>query len=394
MDQFTIFKNKNYRHFWGCNLGVNLAIWTQNMACAILVSHLSISAFTNSLVQVAATLPFFLFGLLVGFVGDHYNKCLTLAIVQGLMALISLILFFIAYYSQLLPWHLILLTFLFGVGTTFRMPIGQVGAVSLVANDQIKIAAIMNNLGFNLSRTLGPTLAGIILLMRPSSELFLFAAIILGTTALIFYSKRAMASSHLPTKITYRECFKRLFASLEYRHCCFDAVIIFFSGSVIWSLMPYFARYELHEDAGGQGLLMGMIGVGALLTAILLPMLVKRFSRHGVIACCYSILFISLLTICCFHNQYTVIIMAALVVFGLGWSMSVASLNGLVQSTFDAALRARALSIYLMIMYFAQAMGSLFAGSISHYYSMTLALSFSIILLVGGAVIKLIRHKF
>ncbi len=383
-DTLNIFLNKDYRSLWVSNTGSNLAIWIQNMACAILVSHLSRSPLINSLVQVAVTLPFFLFGIAAGMVGDYLNKYKALCCIQLLMAVISLFLFFISLYGYATPWVFIILTFCFSVGTAFRLPIAQSSTVSLVQKEDIKYAAVMNNLGFNLSRTFGPALAGFIILFAPYQYLFLAVALLLCIAGLSFLPKSKLPQLYRNKKAIKQVKLKILFESKLYRLCCFDALILFFSGSIIWALMPYFSKHILHENPGGQGSLMAMIGVGALMTAFVLPPILKRFSRNTVVFVAYMLEFVSILLVFCFSKYGAYALFVPLAIFGLGWSISIASVNGIVQASFGEEIRTRALAIYLMAMYLAQTTGGLFFGSVSTAFSIAIGLILSLIVLFLG----------
>ena len=385
---FDVFKNQRYRNFWISNTASNGAIWMQNMACAIILTHLSTSPFTNALVQVAATLPLFLFGIFAGIAGDRFDKYRVLTIAQLCLAMLSLMLAMLAFKNFITPWIFILMTFFFATATTFRMPVSQAGIIATVAEGQIKYAAIMNNLSFNLCRTLGPALAGLLIAFLPYYGVFFLSSVILGLVTLNFFSQSKQRISVSKTKMPYKICFNRIIKDSIFLACGLDAFFIFFSGSLIWALMPYFARYELNENAGGQGALMAFIGVGALMTVFVLPPLIKQLSRHVILLCCYILLLLAFIAIRFTYQHGSIPVAIALALFGLGWSMSVASLNGLIQSRFTKDIATRAISLYLMIMYFSQFAGSLWAGCISEKLSINFAMFVSIVLLILGVIVK------
>ncbi len=385
----NVFSYKSYRNFWVSNLASNSAIWMQNMACAIIITQLSTSPFTNALVQVAATLPLFLFGLFAGIAGDHFNKYKVLTLAQLGLSFISLLLCLLTFRGLLNPWIFILMTFLFSTATTFRMPSAQAGIAATVPENKIRLAAIMNNLSFNICRTLGPAIAGLLLLFLPVYGIFLLSSILLGIVAINFFRQSKKVIIPVVEKIAYKKCIKQITADPLFRDCGIDAFLIFFSGSLIWALMPYLAKYELHQNAGGQGLLMAIIGCGALLTVVVLPPLVATITRQSLLKICYTLCLIAFVLILLASHHSHVIVAIALALFGLGWSLSVASINGLIQSHFTKSIATRAIALYLMIMYFSQFTGSLWAGFLSNIFSVNTAMYSSIILLVIGFIRKL-----
>lgn len=384
-DLIAIARNPQYRHFWTANIISNGAIWIQNTTSSIALTHMSASAFVNSLVQVAATLPFFLFGIMAGQIGDRHSKFLVLTIAQLSLGLVSLTLAAVTWWGLLSPVLLVAVTAAFSVATVFRMPVAQAGIALTVSREQIKHAAVLNNLGFNIARALGPTIAGALLLTLAYFQVYLLTAGMLLTVAAYFfrsfYHERTVFAEQ-PTFVLFRDAWKYIFSSNLFRRCTFDACVLFFAGSVIWSMMPFIAKYHLQQSPAGQGTLMGATGVGALLTTIVLPAVLKlRHAHHGYWLC-YGLMISSVAAILLSNNL--ILIFTALMVFGLSWSMAVTQLNGEIQSSFSRQILSRVVAIYLIVMYLAQATGSLWSGLISQVFQTDAALACSMVILCGG----------
>jgi MFS family permease len=390
---FLVFKNKNYLNFWISNLISNSAIWMQNMACAIILTNISSSPTENSLIQAATTLPLFLFGIISGIIGDKYNKYHILTVIQFALSFLAISIGIFVYKQIMNPTILILMTFLFATMTTLRMPSSQAGIAEVVEPHQIKYAAIMNNLSFNLCRTLGPFIAGIILALFPTYLVFIISCILFGLVGFNFLLYKNEEKTIVKTKVPFKDCVKKIISNHTFRQNCFDAFIIFFSGTYIWSMLPYIARYKLYMTAAGQGKLMAIIGIGALLTVIVLPPLVKKTTKNNIIYLCYFLCFASMLGFLFFIEINYVLTIVFLILFGLGWSMSVAILNGIVQSLFPKEIATRAISIYLMCMYFSQFLGSIWSGFLTSYMSIEFACLSSVTLLFLGFCCRASVHR-
>ncbi|MCM0148792.1 MFS transporter [Photobacterium galatheae] len=385
----AVARNPQYRHFWMANILSNGAIWIQNTTSSIALTHLSTSAVVNSLVQVAATLPFLLFGILAGQVGDKYSKPLVLTIAQLSLGLVSFTLAAASWWGLLSPALLVGVTTAFSVATVFRMPVAQAGIALTVPRDQVKHAAVLNNLGFNIARAVGPAIAGTLLLVLAYFQVYLLtAAMLFAVTAYFFwgfYHERNTAVGQ-PDFISLREAWKHIATSALFRRCTFDACMLFFAGSVIWSMMPFIAKYHLNQSTAGQGSLMGATGLGALLTVVVLPAVLKFRHKHHGYWLCYSLMISSIATI--WLSRHLTLIFAALMVFGLSWSMAVTLLNGEIQSSFARQILSRVIAIYLIVMYLAQATGSFWAGLISQFFETDAALISSVTVLMLGLGIR------
>ncbi|QUJ70224.1 MFS transporter (plasmid) [Photobacterium sp. GJ3] len=385
----AVAKNPQYRHFWLANIISNGAIWIQNTTSSIALTHLSTSAVMNSLVQVAATLPFLVFGILAGQVGDRYSKPLVLTMAQLSLGLVSLTLAAATGWGLLSPALLIAVTAAFSVATVFRMPVAQAGIALTVPREQVKHAAVLNNLGFNIARATGPAVAGTLLLVLAYAQVYLLTAALLLAVSVYFfwgfYNERSATASP-PAFISMRDAWQHIAASPLFRRCTFDACILFFAGSVIWSMMPFIAKYHLNQSTAGQGTLMGATGLGALLTVIVLPVVLKlRHSQHGYWLC-YGLMASAIATI--WLSSHLTVIFAALMVFGLSWSMAVTLLNGEIQSAFSREILSRVIAIYLIVMYLAQATGAFWAGLISQFLETDSALISSVTVLGLGLGIR------
>lgn len=369
-----LIANNKFRKFWITNLCTNFAVWMQSTLAAIAITQLSNSSFLSSMSQWATTMPIFLFGIAAGFLGDRYNKFKIMSIVCVFMAMIMITLACFIELKINTPIVIIICTFIFATCTAFRMPASQAVTSYLVSNQQIKDAAILNNFGFNIMRAAGPSIAGILVAICSLAQSCVIVAILILTSAISFWLQRhnVIESNGEKVHVLLLDVVKICIKSKAFVITSFDALFIFGCGNVIWSLLPYMAKYSFHMTSIGQGGLISLIGVGAILTIVFLPILTNRIKSHIVIYSIYLTIIIILINMCIFHKM--TIVYGLLILFGLAWSSAVALLNGIIQSSFEKNIITRVVSFYLMIMYIAQALGALIFGYISSIFSINTSL--------------------
>src|SRR5262249_5554519 len=115
-----------------------------------------------ALVQASTTLPIMLLSLASGAVADIWDRRLVMLIAQVLMLIVSTILTVTAFMGQITPWTLLVLTFLLGCGVALHGPAWQSSVGEQVPCGELAAAVALNSLSFNIARTVGPAIGGII----------------------------------------------------------------------------------------------------------------------------------------------------------------------------------------------------------------------------------------
>ncbi|MQV20200.1 MFS transporter [Sinorhizobium meliloti] len=159
--------------------------------------------------------------------------------------------------------------------------------------------------------------------------------------------------------------FSAMLSNSRFRSLLVRTFICFFGASSMWSLLPAFAALQLQMEAAEVGLLMGTIGVGAVLGGTLLPRLKAKIGINRLIAVASTQLGLALLLAA--WNGTSVTIWVSMLATGVGWAFIVSSLNGSAQLMFPKSIRASAISAYLMVMYGATTNGSCLWGALSAF---------------------------
>src|SRR5438552_13640965 len=175
---FEAFQESDYRRFWLTQSSSNLGSWMQVVAQGWLVYRLTDSPFLLGFVGFASSIPSFFLMLPGGVVADHFDRRRVVSASQWAQALSALFLAVAIRTGQISVWQIIVASLVVGVAISFSAPAWQAMVVGL-PDDRTRLpnAVAMNCLQFNLSRVIGPLLAGLTLAAWGRFWCFLFNAL-------------------------------------------------------------------------------------------------------------------------------------------------------------------------------------------------------------------------
>jgi len=166
-----------------------------------LMTSLSTSPLMVSLVEAASSLPVFLLSLAAGALADVVDRRRLLLFTQCWMLIAAAGLGFLTVAGLTTPWGLLGFTFLLNIGTALNGPAWQAIVPELVANDKIPSAVALNSVGFNIARSVGPAVGGLIVARFGSGTVFLLnAASFLAIIVLLARWRRTSRKSVLPAE--------------------------------------------------------------------------------------------------------------------------------------------------------------------------------------------------
>jgi MFS family permease len=341
----------------------------QNVGASWLMTELTASAVLVALMQTATSLPVFLVGLPAGAVADVVDRRKLLLVSQAWMLVVATLLGVLTVLNLTTEWVLLALTFLLGLGAAFNAPAWQAIVPELVGKRQIAAAVTLNSAGFNLARAIGPALGGLVVAVAGAGAVFLLnAASFLGVLLVIFrWRRKAVKSSAPPERV-----LGAIAAGTRYaRHSpSLQAVLVrvaafVIAASALWALLPVVANHDLHLDAGGYGLLLASLGVGAIIGALLIRRLNEMMSTDRLTV--LSTLGFALATLSLGYVQSLWLLLPLLALGGLAWMATMASFNISAQRASPDWVRARALGIYLLVFQGGMAASSFAWGAIASW---------------------------
>jgi MFS family permease len=354
----------------------------QNVGAGWLMTQLTVSPLMVGLVQAAMTVPVFLVILPAGALADMVDRRRFLLITQGWMVLASGLLGVFTLLGAVTPWMLLLFTFLLGLGAVMNDPAWQAITPEIVSTENHSPAVALNSVGFNVARAVGPALGGLVIAAAGSGVAFLLNAASFFGVILFLYRWRRPHCEHVETG----RVSDALIAGLRYvrgaplvRSVLIRTGAFSLAASSLPALLPILAR---PHGATGYGLLLGCFGLGALAGASVLPRLRTRLSVDGLIV--FAILLFATMTFAAGRVQTFSWLSLVLFASGTAWIGILACLNVAAQTMSPSWLRARALSMYLLVLQGGMALGSAAWGALATKVGIPTALLCSSVALAAG----------
>lgn len=379
------FRQKAFAVLWIATVVSNIGTWMNDVGAGWLMTSLAPSPQIVAMVQAATTLPVFLFAILAGAVADIVDRRKLLLVVNIFLSVVAFILAALVRAEAMTPVLLLIFTFLLGSGAAFIAPAWQAIVPKLVPRSDLTAAVALNSMGINISRAIGPALAGMLIAAFGLTWPFALNAVstLAVIAALIWWKPAAEPARHLPAE----HVFGAMVAGLRYaiftrplRLVLVRAVGFFLFASAFWAMLPLVAREVLNGGAALYGTLLASVGVGAVAGALLLPGIRTKLGpdRTVMLGTFGTALVLAALALL---PSAVVAIIAGLVA-GASWIAVLSSLNVAAQSALPDWVRARGLAIFLTVFSGAMSLGSLGWGTVAAKSSIPTALLIAAIGLV------------
>ncbi len=389
---FSPLKLPVFAVLWGATVLGNIGSFMRDVASAWMVTELSSSPAAVALIQTAATLPVFLLAIPAGVLSDLLDRRRFLIGVQLLLAGVSGALFVLAGSGTLTVEWLVALTFVGGVGAALMGPTWQSIVPELVPRSELKSAVALNSLGVNIARSLGPAGGGLLLASFGAATAYAadLASYVLVIAALVWWRRPKAVDGGLSEQFlgAFRAGLRYARASHDLHRVLLRAAVFFLFASAVWALLPLVARRMLGGSAGFYGLMLGAVGAGAILGALLMPKLRARLDADGLVLLA-SLLSAGVMAALAWAPPQAAAVLLMLVLGG-GWIIALTTLNGTVQAILPNWVRGRGLAVYLMVFSGASAAGSLGWGLVAQHAGLPVTL---LVGAAGLAVAALLMHR-
>lgn len=382
-----------FRYMWLATLVSNTGTWMHDVGAGWLMTSLSPSPVMVALVQTAVTLPALLLALPAGALADIFDRRRYLIIVNVWMSLTAALLGFLTITNIMNEWILLGLTFSMGIGTAMMMPAWQAVTPELVPRHELRHAISLNAMGVNVSRAIGPALAGVIVATAGSGAVFLINAITFFCIIIILWRwRRTYTSSNLPTERFFSAIktgirFARNSQALHF--ALIRGIGFFVFASALWALLPLIAKHLLQGGPQTYGILLASIGVGAVFGALFLPRFRLKYSSDQLVTGASLLYAVSMFGVACLPNQFFAIMAMALC--GVAWITVMSTVQTAAQMALPNWVRSRGLAVFMMFFMGSLAGGSILWGKIAEQSSISMSLIYAAI---GTAVAAILSRRW
>jgi MFS family permease len=390
---FRALSHRNFRLFWTGAFLSNCGTWMQAVAQGWLVLQLTNSAFWLGLDAFMATIPGFFLTLLGGVFADLVDRRRLLIYTQLVAGVAALGLATLILTGIVNRWMVLGFSFVTGCCMALASPSYLAMTFDLVGREDLANAVALNSSQFQLSRVVGPALAGVGLSLFGLAGCFYvnglsFAAVVISLSMVRFDSTTHAVGAPSHSVKDRHALWTDLVEGFRYvRHrprvwslLMISSVNSFF-GAPYFSMIPIYARDIFHLGATGLAWLMGMAGAGAFCGAALLTVM-GDFRRKGWFVLGGSLFFGMGVTAFALSTH---LYFSYLFLFCLGFAIvtSVAVTNTLLQKLVTDEMRGRVMSMFILSFIGTMPIGNIIAGTASHRFGAPRTLA------VGGVIISL-----
>ncbi len=383
-----------FRMLWFTWLAANVSMWMNDVASAWLMTTLAPSPLWVALVQSASTLPVFLLGLPSGALADILDRRRFLMVTQFWVAAIATVVCLAVALDMMSAPLLLALTFANGVGLAMRWPVFAAIVPELVPRQQLPLALALNGVSMNISRIVGPLLAGAIIAGAGSAWVFALNAllsVVAGFT--IMRWRRVHQESPLGRErfgSAMRVGVQYVRQSRRLRGVFARIAVFFFHSTALLALLPLVARGLPGGSAGTFTALLASMGAGAILAALLIARIRRLMPTQRLLLVGAALQSASVLAVALAPNVYVAV--PAMFCAGVAWITVANTLTVSAQMALPDWVRARGMSIYQMSIMGSTAAGAALWGQIATWTSIDASLLVSAV--TGTLLMALAQRVF
>ncbi|RMH85157.1 MAG: MFS transporter [Actinomyces sp.] len=364
-DAVVALRQPNFRRFWVGGIISNTGRFFQAIALPAVVWELTASAGWVGLAGFAQFFPMALVGPVAGAIADRYTRRRVLLFTQSSQALVSL--GFMALWAGGVrsPTAYVAMSVAAGVTGGLNLPAWQAFVSELVPRELLLNAVTLNSAQFNAARMFGPALAGVTVASLGPAWAFAINAVSFGAVII------ALLRIDTPPAVTDRSTRMRPLREMAdtVRHvrrrpgivtAIVTVALIGLFGLPIQSLSVVFAGDVFGVGEGGFGLMVSMIGLGAVASAPVIASVGARMPRsrlQGMAMVSYAVA-IGVFALA----PVFPLALVGLALLGASHLASASTLNTTVQLQVDDDRRAKVLALYLMVLLLANPLGQLILG--------------------------------
>jgi len=337
-----------FRRIWLASLLSNFGALIQGVGAAWAMTQMTSSADKVALVQTAIMLPIMLIAMPAGAIADMYDrrKVSLIALTIALTGATSLAV--LAWLQLTTPNTLLAFCFIVGTGNALFGPTWQASVREQVPMETLPSAVALNSISYNIARSFGPAIGGVIVAVAGAVAAFAVNALsFLPLMIVLFFWRRVSELSRLPPERLNRAIVsgvRYLTNSPAIKIVLTRTLVTGFIGGAVMALMPLVARDLLHGGPQTYGIMLGAFGIGAVAGALNIGQLRKRLSGEAAVRACAITMGFGMIAAAL--SRQPVLTAAALVLAGAAWMAASALFNIGVQLSAPRWVAGRSLAAY------------------------------------------------
>jgi MFS family permease len=385
---FRALRNRNYRLFY---IGQTISLcgtWMQTIAQAWLVLQITDSKIALGTVTMLQFLPITIFVLFAGVIADRVPKRNFILCTQALAMSQALTLTVLVWSGHVELWHVYVLAFVLGLANAFEQPARQAFVVEMVGKDDLMNAVALNSGMFNAARLIGPAIGGVVIATVGVKAAFLlngisFIPVIAGLLMMDLsklYSMGRNKSGPMNPLGELREGLSYAFRTPPVMLIIILVAIIGTFGYNFTVMLPLLTRYVLHQGSVGLGFMTAAVGLGALISALLLASR-ERSTKFTLFA---GGLAFSLLLGAVALSQWFVVTLFFLLLLGVANTAFAATANTTLQLATPDYLRGRVMALYMLLFAGSTPIGGYLTGFMAEHLGVQAAVGIEAVLCLFG----------
>jgi MFS family permease len=368
------FRYQSFRMIWLANLSSALGSTIQSVGAAWLMTSLTKSHVLIATVQVSTTIPIMLFGIFAGAIADNFERRRVMLAAQVGMFVAAVLLAVLTWAGVMSPFLLLALTLCIGTGTALNSPAWQASVRQQVGTRDLPQAISLNSIAFNLARSVGPALGGVLISLWSSSAAFLVNAIsvMIMIQVLLRWRPGGKVPERKPMLPAIAIGLRFCATSEPIRRILLRGMVLGFGVAGYQALVPAIVRDRLHGNEIDFGLMLGLFGIGSIIAALFIGKARRRWGTETVLTVA-TIAFVVAQSLLGSAHSLTEALPATFIA-GAAWVATLTSINVAMQMRSPEEIIGRCLSIYQAITFGGMALGSWVWGAVADVRDLPFAL--------------------
>ncbi|MBN8844186.1 MAG: MFS transporter [Sphingomonadales bacterium] len=356
------FRYPAFRAIWIANLASNMGSMIQSVGAAWLMTELTKSHLLIALVQAGATIPILMLGVFAGAIADNYDRRRVMLAAQTGMLIVSAALTITTWIGAITPLLLLFFTLAVGCGTALNGPAWQASVRLQVGPRDLPQAIALNSIAFNLARSAGPALGGLLISITGPAPAFALNAVsyLALIVVLLRWHPEVDPPKRTPMLAAIATGIRFCVQSDPVRRILIRGFVFGIPAIAFQALLPSLVRDRLHGTETTYGLCLAAFGTGSIIAALFVGSIRRRWGSDRIVSVASLVYAASMLPVAL--TQHLPTILVAAFVAGMAWVSTLTTLNVAMQLRSPEAILGRCMAIYQAVTFGAMAVGAWLFG--------------------------------